>query len=30
MAGTALQRNQTAFDLCADFAKHGNGILQLN
>jgi len=27
MAGTGLQRNQTAFDLCTEFAKHGNSIL---
>jgi phage/plasmid-like protein (TIGR03299 family) len=30
MAGTGLQRNQTAFDLCTDFAKHGNDILKLS
>jgi len=30
MAGTGLQRNQTAFDLCNDFARHGNEILKLN
>lgn len=27
MAGTGLQRNQCAFDLCAEFAKHGNALL---
>jgi phage/plasmid-like protein (TIGR03299 family) len=27
MGGTGLQRNQAAFDLCHDFAKHGNRIL---
>jgi len=27
MGGTGLQRNQTAFELCNDFAKHGNRIL---
>ncbi|WP_419699045.1 DUF932 domain-containing protein [Mucilaginibacter sp. NFX135] len=27
MGGTGLQRNQTAFELCNDFAKHGNSIL---
>jgi phage/plasmid-like protein (TIGR03299 family) len=27
MGGTGLQRNQTAFELCNDFAKHGSGIL---
>jgi len=30
MAGTGLQRNQTAFDLCDDFARHGNEVLKLN
>lgn len=30
MAGTGLQRNQSAFDLCAEFAKHGNNALLLN
>jgi len=30
MTGTGLQRNQSAFDLCADFARHGNDILKLN
>lgn len=30
MAGTGLQRNQSAFDLCAEFAKHGNNTLLLN
>ncbi|WP_259070334.1 DUF932 domain-containing protein [Mucilaginibacter sp. X4EP1] len=30
MAGTGLQRNQTAFNLCADFAEHGNSALILN
>jgi len=27
MGGTGLQRNQTAFELCNDFAKHGSSIL---
>jgi phage/plasmid-like protein (TIGR03299 family) len=27
MSGTGLLRNQTAFELCNDFAKHGNSIL---
>lgn len=27
MHGTGLQRNQTAFDLCSEFAKHGNSVL---
>lgn len=27
MGGTGLQRNQTAFELCHDFAKHGSSIL---
>lgn len=27
MGGTGLQRNQTAFELCNDFAKHGSRIL---
>jgi phage/plasmid-like protein (TIGR03299 family) len=27
MGGTGLQRNQTAFELCNDFAKHGSNIL---
>lgn len=27
MGGTGLQRNQTAFDLCDSFARHGNSIL---
>jgi phage/plasmid-like protein (TIGR03299 family) len=27
MQGTGLQRNQAAFDLCSDFAKHGNSVL---
>jgi phage/plasmid-like protein (TIGR03299 family) len=26
MYGTGLQRSQTAFDLCAEFAKHGNTL----
>lgn len=30
MGGTGLQRNQSAFDLCNDFARHGNEILKLN
>jgi phage/plasmid-like protein (TIGR03299 family) len=30
MTGTGLQRNQTAFGLCGDFARHGNDILKLN
>ncbi|MEO6520532.1 MAG: DUF932 domain-containing protein [Mucilaginibacter sp.] len=30
MAGTGLQRNQVAFDLCNDFTKHGNSVLKLN
>ncbi|MHB8205929.1 DUF932 domain-containing protein [Mucilaginibacter sp.] len=30
MTGTGLQRNQTAFDLCTRFAKHGNNALILN
>jgi len=30
MGGTAQQRNQTAFNLCADFAKNGGDFLQLN
>jgi hypothetical protein len=30
MDGTALQRGQTAFDLCTDFAKNGNRALILN
>jgi len=30
MGGTGLQRNQTAFDLCNDFVKHGNNALLLN
>jgi len=30
MGGTGLQRNQTAFELCNDFAKHGTNILKLN
>lgn len=28
--GTALQRGQSAFDLCTDFAKHGNDALIFN
>nr|WP_262707420.1 DUF945 domain-containing protein [Mucilaginibacter gracilis] len=27
MQGTGLQRNQTAFDLCGEFAKYGNALL---
>jgi phage/plasmid-like protein (TIGR03299 family) len=27
MYGTGLQRSQTAFDLCKEFAKHGNSVL---
>jgi phage/plasmid-like protein (TIGR03299 family) len=27
MQGTGLQRNQMAFDLCGEFAQHGNSIL---
>lgn len=30
MAGTGLQRTQSAFDLCADFAEYGNQILNFN
>jgi phage/plasmid-like protein (TIGR03299 family) len=30
MTGTGLQRNQSAFDLCDSFARHGNRILQFN
>jgi hypothetical protein len=30
MGGTGLQRNQTAFDLCNEFAKHGKSTLLLN
>jgi len=30
MGGTAQLRNQAAFNLCADFARHGAGVLQLN
>ena len=30
MYGTGLQRSQTAFDLCKEFAKHGNDALILN
>lgn len=30
MAGTGLQRNQSAFDLCNEFAKHGANALMLN
>jgi len=30
MYGTGLQRSQTAFELCADYAKQGNNALQLN
>lgn len=30
MYGTGLQRGQTAFDLCTDFAKNGNRALLLN
>jgi hypothetical protein len=30
MYGTGLQRSQTAFDLCAEFAKSGNSALTLN
>jgi phage/plasmid-like protein (TIGR03299 family) len=30
MGGTGLQRNQTAFDLCNEFAKHGANTLLLN
>jgi hypothetical protein len=30
MAGTELQRNQLAFDLCAEFTKYGNNALMLN
>ncbi|MES2277901.1 MAG: DUF932 domain-containing protein [Bacteroidota bacterium] len=30
MGGTGLQRNQTAFELCNDFARHGNDVLKLN
>ena len=30
MYGTGLQRSQTAFDLCAEFAKSGNNALILN
>lgn len=30
MGGTGLQRNQTAFDLCQDFARHGSDVLKLN
>jgi phage/plasmid-like protein (TIGR03299 family) len=30
MYGTGLQRGQTAFDLCAGFAKNGNSVLTLN
>ena len=28
--GTGLQRSQTAFDLCTNFAKNGNSALMLN
>ncbi|WP_129715527.1 DUF932 domain-containing protein [Pedobacter sp. SYP-B3415] len=30
MHGTALERSQVAFNLCADFATHGSSILRLN
>jgi phage/plasmid-like protein (TIGR03299 family) len=30
MYGTGLSRTQTAFDLCANFAKKGNSVLSLN
>lgn len=30
MYGTGYNRTQTAFDLCNDFAKHGNSALLLN
>lgn len=30
MAGTGLQRNQSAFDLCGEFTKHDNSALLLN
>ncbi len=30
MSGTGLQHNQSAFDLCNDFARHGNDLLKLN
>lgn len=30
MGGTGLQRNQTAFDLCQDFACHGSDVLKFN
>jgi len=30
MYGTGLQRGQTAFELCADFVKHGNRVLDFN
>jgi conjugation system TraG family ATPase len=30
MGGTGLQRNQSAFDLANDFARHGNIVLKLN
>jgi phage/plasmid-like protein (TIGR03299 family) len=30
MYGTGLQKNQTTFNLCVDFAKHGNRVLNFN
>lgn len=30
MYGTGSDRSQTAFDLCADFAKHGNDVFNFN
>ncbi|HEK22206.1 DUF932 domain-containing protein [Mucilaginibacter sp.] len=30
MHGTGFDRSQVAFDLCTDFAKHGNEVLKLN
>ena len=30
MGSTGLQRNQTAFELCNDFARHSNDVLKLN
>ncbi len=30
MYGAGMQKSQTAFDLCADFAKHGSSFLRLN
>jgi hypothetical protein len=30
MGGIGNDRSQVAFDLCTDFAKHGNSVLKLN